>query len=167
MKKIFEMLLMLALFAAGCGAEVTGSGEPVPPEETLPADSAAPAQPDAADPLPAGTTETFTYGALVLEVSGVCEVRTESKLAEGIQPYEETVYTCSPGAVLTVVSADMSDPAYTEDHTAHPQWGLYDFETDTRTPLTDETEPIPLDETTDMVFSLESSVGVLSFEFAE
>ena len=61
----------------------------------------------------------------------------------------------------------MSDPAYAEDHQAHPQWGLYDIETDTRTKLTDETEPILLDETTDAVFNLEASVFVLRFEFSE
>lgn len=114
-----------------------------------------------------GTTEAFTYGELTLEVSHVKSVRTENKLLEGIEPFEETIFTCYPGAALTIMNADMSDPAYAEDHQAHPQWGLYDIETDTRTRLTNETEPILLDETTDAVFNLESSVFVLRFEFTE
>lgn len=61
----------------------------------------------------------------------------------------------------------MSDPVYAEDHQAHPQWGLYDIETDTRTELTNETEPSLLDEATDAVFNLEASVVVLRFEFVK
>lgn len=116
---------------------------------------------------PQGTTETFTYGNLVIEISNVYAVRTESKLAEGIQPYEETIYTCHPGATLTVVNADMSDPTYTEDHKAHAQWGLYDIETDKRTNLTNEMEPIVLDENADGVLHYEGSIFLLAFEYIE
>ena len=118
-------------------------------------------------PQQAGKTETFTRGNLILEVSGVCEVRTEEKLAEGIEPYQLTIFVCYPNAVLTVVDADMSDPTYTEDKEPKPQWGVYDFETDGRVKLTNETEPMVIDETTDGIFSLESSVIVLAFEFTE
>ena len=90
-----------------------------------------------------------------------------TKLAEGTEPYEETIYTCYPGATLSVVNADMSDPTYTEDKKAHPQWGLYDIETDSRTELTDGMEPIILNETTDAVFNLEASLFVLVFEYVE
>lgn len=116
---------------------------------------------------PMGTTEMFTRGNLVLEISNVCETRTESKVAEGIEPYELTIYTCYPGATLSVVNADMSDPAYAEDHKAHAQWGMYDIETDLRTELTDGMEPMILDETTDAVYNREASIFVLAFEFAE
>lgn len=117
--------------------------------------------------LDRGRTETFTFGKLKVEVSHVLAVRTEEKLAEGIQSYEETVFTCTPGATLTVVDPDLDDPAYTEDHAAHPNWGLYDFETDTRLKLTGGMDPIVLDETTDCLFDLESGIALLSFEFVE
>lgn len=122
---------------------------------------------EASESSPVGTEETFTRGNLVLEITNVCEVRTVTKLAEGTEPYEETIYTCYPGATLSVVNADMSDPTYTEDKKAHPQWGLYDIETDSRTELTDGMEPIILNETTDAVFNLEVSLFVLVFEYVE
>ena len=116
---------------------------------------------------PQGTTETFTYGNFSVEISNVCAIRTDTGVLDNGEPYEFPVYICYPGATLSVVNADMSDPTYAEDHKAHPQWGLYDFETDGKIRLTDETEPIVLDGTTDLIFSLESSVGVLVFEFTE
>ncbi len=114
-----------------------------------------------------GTTETFTRAGLVLEVSGVSSQYTVDRLSEGIEPYVETVYVCYPGAKLTIVDADMSDPAYTEDQKPHPQWGIYDVETDQRTKLTEDLGEIALDHATDFVYHLESSVGVLRFEFIE
>ena len=117
--------------------------------------------------LDRGRTETFTFGKLKVEVSHALAVRKVERLAEGIQPYEETVFTCTPGATLTVLDPDLDDPAYTEDHTAHPNWGLYDLETDTRLKLTGGMDPIVLDETTDCLFDLESGIALLSFEFVE
>lgn len=117
--------------------------------------------------LDRGRTETFTFGKLKVEVSHALAVRKVERLAEGIQPYEETVFTCTPGATLTVLDPDLDDPAYTEDHAAHPNWGLYDFETDVRVELTGAMEAIALDETTDCLFDLESGIALLSFEFVE
>ena len=167
MKKIisFCLFLVLLLVMTGC----SNANNTADPDTNFPDAAQTPSNTVSTPeekPL-TGTVETFTRGNLVLEVSNVCEVRTESKLAEGIEPYEETIFTCCPGATLTVVNADMSDPAYTEDHQAHPQWGLYDVETDARTKLTDETAPIVLDETTDAVFHLEASLFLLVFEFTE
>ena len=118
-------------------------------------------------PQQTGKKETFTRGNLILEVSGVHEVRTEEKLAEGIEPYQLTTFVCYPNAVLTVIDAGMSNPAYEEDKKPKPQWGVYDFETDGRVKITNETEPMVLDETTDGVFNLEASVMVLIFAFTE
>lgn len=164
MKRVFctVSLIMFISILTGCSVALEDS-QPSQSQES----SAAQFSQESEEAATVGTTETFTQGELILEVSQVKSVRTENKLLEGIEPFEETIFTCYPGATLTIINADMSDPAYAEDHQAHPQWGLYDIETDTRTKLTDETEPILLDETTDAVFNLEASVFVLRFEFSE
>lgn len=164
MKKTFciAFSVMFILLLIGCSVAL----DDTQPNQSQESSEAQPGL-ENEEPVAVGMTETFTRGELSLEVSHVKSVRTENKLLEGTEPFEETVFTCYPGATLTIINADMSDPAYAEDHQAHPQWGLYDIETDTRTRLTDETEPILLDETTDAVFNLEASVFVLRFEFTE
>ena len=122
---------------------------------------------DTAEVLPTGTTETFTYHDLILDVSNVYEVQTTSGIYDDGETYEYPVYICYPGAALTIVNAGMSDPTYEEDHQSRPQWGICDIETDTRVKLTDGMDPIALDETTDAVFNLEASVFVLKFHFYE
>ena len=119
---------------------------------------------ETAEPPSAGTTETFIYGDLVLELSNVCETRMDTGMYDNGDPYEFPVYVCAPEAVLRVVNAGMD---HENAEAPQPAWGLYDRETDRRTPLTDGMEPIPLDDTTDAVFHLEASVFVLMFEFAE
>ena len=160
MKKwgIWAILLVGLLAISGCGSE----------HEALPPDSGV-ETPDteAGETLPQGSVQTFTWGDLVLEVTNVYEIRTESRVDDGGEPFEETVYCCGPGAVLRVLQADMSDPAYAADHQAHPQWGLYDLESDERVKIMDGMDPVALDETTDAVFNLESSLIVLSFELAD
>lgn len=164
MKKITALLasFVLLLSVMGCQREGVSAGASSPAES-----AASSTGPEPLEPAPAGTTETFTYDQLVLEVSNVCEIRTDTGIYDNGDPYEYPVYVCYPGAMLTIVNAGMSDPAYAEDHLAHPEWGLYDFETDTRIELTDDMEPVALDETTDIVYSLESSTGVLAFEFVK
>ena len=164
MKKITALLasFVLLLSVMGCQRESVSAGASSPAESAASSTGAEPLE-----PAPAGTTETFTYDQLVLEVSNVCEIRTDTGIYDNGDPYEYPVYVCYPGAMLTIVNAGMSDPAYAEDHLAHPEWGLYDFETDTRIELTDDMEPVALDETTDIVYSLESSTGVLAFEFVK
>ena len=164
MKKIAALLtsFILLLSVMGCQREGVSAGARSPTESAASSTGAEPLE-----PAPTGTTETFTYDQLVLEVSNVCEIRTDTGIYDNGDPYEYPVYVCYPGAMLTIVNAGMSDPAYAEDHLAHPEWGLYDFETDTRIELTDDMEPVALDETTDIVYSLESSTGVLAFEFVK
>ena len=168
MKKLTVLIvsLLLLLSMAGC----QNGDEPTPPD-----DSAAQADSphmdslrtdgQATEPTPQGTVERFTHGALALEISNVCEVGTKEGIMDDGERYELAEYICYPGAELRVVDADMSDPAVAEDGKAHPQWGLYDFETDSRTRLTDGMEPIALDETVDGVYHLESSQFVLSFAY--
>ena len=164
MKKITALLASFVLLPSvmGCQKESVSAGASSPTESAASSTGAEPLE-----PAPTGTTETFTYDQLVLEVSNVCEIRTDTGIYDNGDPYEYPVYVCYPGAMLTIVNAGMSDPAYAEDHLAHPEWGLYDFETDTRIELTDDMEPVALDETTDIVYSLESSTGVLAFEFVK
>jgi len=162
---IFIVSFTLLLLMAGCNrASNAGSVDTKP----LDAESASPdTDEETSEPMPVGTVETFTYGNFVLEISNVCEIRTDTGVFDNGEPYEFPVYICYPGATLRVVNADMSDPTYAEDHQAHPQWGVYNVETDSRMKLTDDMEPIALDETTDAVFNLEASLFVLKFEFAE
>ena len=166
MKKITALIFsfVLLLLMIGCQKESHFSDDINPP----PADSTIlNADADASEPMPTGTVETFTYKNLTLEISNVCEKRIDTGIYDNGDSYEFPVYTCYPGATLSIIDADMSDPTCAEDHQPHPQWGMYDVETDTRTKLTDGMEPIVLDETTDAVFNLEASVFVLKFEFVE
>ena len=113
-----------------------------------------------------GSTETFSYGNLILEISNVKDKRTESKLDDGLAQYEQTIFTCYPGATLSVINADMSDPTYTADGKPHAQWGLYDIQTDERTDITDKSKPVALDKNMGVV-NLESSLLLLVFDFVE
>ena len=162
-KKIPALLFYIALllFMVGCQTESRSDNTGSASDPPMISDS------DTAEVLPTGTTETFTYHDLILDVSNVYEVQTTSGIYDDGETYEYPVYICYPGATLTIVNAGMSDPTYEEDHQPRPQWGVYDIETDTRVNLADGMEPIVLDETTDAVFNLEASVFVLKFHFYE
>ena len=54
--------------------------------------------------------------------SNVYEVQTTSGIYDDGETYEYLVYICYPGATLTIVNADMSDPTYEED-SATPAMG--------------------------------------------
>ncbi len=117
--------------------------------------------------LDRGTTQNFTYQNLVLEVSNVKERYLEERIVEGEEPFTETIFVCYPEAKLIVINADMSDPYYNEDKQSHPQWGVYNFATDTRLKLVDDIDPIGIYNNYDMVYNLEASIGVLRFRFIE
>lgn len=153
MKKIIALIIsfVLLLFMTGCQKENPSSDDTnLPPADfTIPNTDA-----DTSEPMPTGTVETFTHKNLTLEISNVCEKRMDIGIYDNGDSYELPVYTCYPGATLSVINADMSDSTYAEDHQPHPQWDVYDVETDTRTELTNDMEPIVLDKTTDAVFNL-------------
>ena len=81
MKKwgIWAILLVGLLAISGCGSE----------HEALPPDSGV-ETPDteAGETLPQGSVQTFTRGDLVLEVTNVYEIRTESRVDDGGEPFE-------------------------------------------------------------------------------
>ena len=168
MKKLTVLIVSLLLLLSMAGCQNADTPAPID-DSVAQADSSHMESPhtdgQATEPMPQGTVERFTHGALTLEISNVCEVGAKEGIMDDGERYELAEYICYPGAVLRVVDADMSDPAFAEDGKAHPQWGLYDFETDSRTKLTDGMEPIALDETVDGVYHLESSQFVLSFAY--
>ena len=99
MKRVFctVSLIMFISILTGCSVALEDS-QPSQSQES----SAAQFSQESEEAATVGTTETFTQGELILEVSQVKSVRTENKLLEGIEPFEETIFTCYPGATLTI-----------------------------------------------------------------
>ena len=85
---------------------------------------------------------------------------------DGGNEWKYIVITCYPGAELTVINANMSDPTYSADGKAHPQWGILidPYNTANRIEITDDMQPLEL--TPDMrgIYSLESHLYVFRFE---
>jgi len=119
------------------------------------------------DSLAQEETKTFDYEGLSLQVTNVLSTRTESMLAEGIEPHEYTVYTCAPGAVITVLNAGMADGEFYEDGQPHPQWGLSYTKEAERTRITGDTTSIPVTPELEGVYNLEASLFVLKFEYTD
>ncbi len=143
----------LACLAAGCAEKKEGAAQ------TPPAESAA----------PVGETRTYEYGGFKFQLSGVASERTESMTDDGGGKWTYTVISHYPGAVLTVLEADMSDPAYSADGKPHPNWGLYVWDGasgEERIKITDDTEPIEISADARGIFSLESSLFIFKFEEA-
>ena len=119
------------------------------------------------EPPQSGTTQVFERNGLKLEVTNVHSVRKETMLDHGEFPHEYSVFTCYPGATITILDAGTSDPAYTEDGKAHPQWGLYYSDETEKTRISDGTASIPVTSTLEGVYNLEASLYVLTFEFVD
>jgi hypothetical protein len=119
--------------------------------------------------VPAGETRRYAYQNLEIELTHVAADRIETMPDDGGGEWRYTVVTLYPGAALTVISADMSDPAYAEDGLAHPQWGILLDPHDRykRIDLTDDLEPVEVTPEMRGVFNLEASLFVFRFEFAE
>lgn len=102
--------------------------------------------------------ETFTYGDLELEITNVTDVRKQVFTDDGGTDVEQMVFTCLPGAQITVVDADMSQPIVEGLGSAHPNWAL---DLNGGTDLRDGMAPVLVPDEGCMVYDPESSVGVL------
>ncbi len=143
----------LALAPVGCGQKP----DPGPAEGSGGA---------AASEPPQGETRTYSFGELKFEVTNVASERTETVSDDAGQPFSYTVIIYYPGARLTLIDADMSDPQYAADGKAHPQWGVL---TDPDEPsnnlrLTDDTKTLDLAPEMKGIYSLESSMYIFGFE---
>lgn len=107
---------------------------------------------------PAGETSTYSHSGFSFEVTGVVADRTETVKEDDGSDMSRTVITYLPGAVLTVLSADMSDPAVSEDGMAHPQWCIYTA-ADECIPITDDFASYALSATYRSIFGMETSMG--------
>ena len=121
---------------------------------------------DAGLSLPAAQTRVFKRDGLTLEISGVRAVRQMNMVAEGIALHQYAVFVCDPNATITVLNADLDDPAYAEDGLPHPNWGLL-YEDDTHVRITEETGTVPITPDLRCVYHLEASLSVLDFEIVE
>ena len=119
------------------------------------------------EPPQSGKAQVFERNGLKLEVTNVHSVRKETMLDHGEDPHEYSVFTCYPGATITILDAGMSDPTYAEDGKAYPQWGLYYSDETEKTRISDDTTPVPVTTTLEGVYNLEASLYVLTFEFVD
>ena len=105
-------------------------------------------------------TRSFTRLGFRMEVTGVLSARRMNMLAEGIELHEYVELSCVPGAEITILNADMSDPAYSRDKKAHPNWGLYYTGETEQTRITDETGTVLVTPDLEGVYNLEASLFV-------
>ncbi len=146
---IVMLTLALSLFT-GCGKnDKTDNG-------SSPAETAA----------PTGETKTYSYHNFEFELTNVASERSETITDDGGGEWTYTVITYNPGAVMTVINADMTDPAYAEDGKAHPQWAILSGEGDMeeRIKITDYTERVCITPHNKGVYNLETSLYIYKFE---
>lgn len=105
-------------------------------------------------------TRSFTRLGFQMEVTGVLSVRRMNMLAEGVELHEYVELSCVPGAEITILNADMSDPAYSYDKKPHANWGLYYTGETEQTRITDETDTVPVTPDLEGVYDLEASLFV-------
>ena len=122
----------------------------------------------ASDSLAAtGTTRRFGVQGLRLEISNVLSTHKTWMLAEGIEPHEYVVVSCTPESKITVLDAGMSDPTYAEDGKPHPQWGLLYTDETERTRITDETGTVPVASDLEGIYNLEASLFVIQLNLVD
>lgn len=144
-------------------------------ETVSPAPQSETGAPEAGSPSPAGTqpqkgaTRRYSHVNLEIGLTDVLSKRTETIMDDGSSPWAYTVTTFCPGATLTVIDADMSDPAYSADGLAHPQRDtlLNPEDPKSRTAITDDLGPLGVTPRDAGLYSLEASLNVFRFEFAE
>jgi|WetSurMetagenome_2_1015567.scaffolds.fasta_scaffold281371_2 hypothetical protein len=121
---------------------------------------------DVQTPAPQGEIKTYAYQNFEFEMTNVKAEATEIIADDAGNDWQYTVITYYPGAQLTVINADMSDPAYAADGQAHPQWGILLDPADPtkRIEITDVMQPLTI--TADMrgIYNLEASLYIFKFE---
>lgn len=97
-----------------------------------------------------------------MEIAHVKEIRQESySYAEGSKTWKYDGYVVYPGAMVTVLDADMMDDA--SDGLAHADWAV-DTSSGERIDIVDDMEPLEVTPDILGIFDPESSTYVLGFE---
>ena len=113
-----------------------------------------------------GETKKYDYQNLEFKLTNVKSDRTETMTDDGGNDCTYTVITYYPGSKLTVIKADMSDPAYSADGKAHSEWAILLDPADPtkRIDIIDDMQPLNI--TSDMggIFDPESSLYIFKFE---
>lgn len=148
---VFLFVLILPLLS-GCA-----DAEDVPPELKQPKSEIVPSQ---TAPLQKGETQIFEYGELSLEVSNVREIKQASLLDEE-EIWEYDLYIVYPGAMVTILNADMMDDA--EDGLPHADWAIM-TSTYEGIDILDDMEPLEVTQGILGVYDPESSILILGFE---
>lgn len=164
-KMLAATIMLVALIGcspeASSSAEVSASVNANPSVE--PESSSSEGTPDPVPVAPkAGTTEIFNHLGLSLEVTNVHTIRKDA-IFDGMEMCEYDIYEVYPGAIVTVINADMSDPTYYEDKMPHAQWGFL-TSPDERTYIIDGMDPVDITPDLVGVYNLEASIYVLRFE---
>jgi len=145
---------------------VVGCNTSAPPETTDDSTDSISTPSLAPSPTQSGKTETFSHDGLRLEVSNVRDVRVESMIDDGGNPWKYNVFVCYPGAKVTVLTADMSDASISADGKPHANWGI-DLVSGERINIVYDMNSF--DVTPDIlgIYNLEASLYVLKFEMYE
>ncbi len=156
--------ITMLMLLAGCNTSAPAETMSSSADSSSTPSSALPQTPsETPTPTQNGETKTFNYGGLQLEVTNVHEVRTESMNDDGGNPWEYSVFICYPGAQVTVLTADMSDPSLTEDGKPHASWGAL-LASGERKEIVDDMNSFEVTPDILGIYSLESSMYVLKLE---
>lgn len=113
--------------------------------------------------------QIFEYQNLRLAITDVKEVRTETWTDDMGDARERPVYVCAPGAIITVLHADMDDGANYEDGLPHARWKIYLSDADgswnARVGIVDNMSSLAITEDTDGIGAEDEYI--LRFEMAE
>lgn len=110
--------------------------------------------------------ETFIYDGLKLKVTNVADTRVEDMIDDGGNPWEYKVFTCYPGASVTVLDAGMDDGRFAEDRKPHANWGI-ELSSDKAIRIVENMDSFDITSDTIGIYNLEASLYVLKFEMAK
>lgn len=110
----------------------------------------------------AGATEVFKYGGLRLEVTNVTEKKHGSTF-DGFEDCPYDIYVLDPGAVLTVLEANMAEDV---DGVSLADWAIYTSDGG-RIDIVDGMEPLEITSEIEGVYDPESSLFVLKFQLSD